>query len=250
MVSKWAFEGLAVNQFKNNKFNKQFYYVDKDLKQASFRKNFWLTSLKDKVNYLKRHKDNKDHLEEIENGLKLLSNEIRKENQLNSEIQYDKTENITIENLNQDLINSLSAYISDLNSYYIEEYNYYSNKKDKLLKLVQLTDEKKEAYIEMKNDYTNESLEDLVTNKNDFDKIIEWKNELIQRADPIYKDPNGFRSHFLAPSKKLFGVNLTTFSANMMVIWLISIGLAISLYYDALRKGLEVLGRIFKKKKY
>ncbi|MCB0801933.1 MAG: ATP-binding cassette domain-containing protein, partial [Flavobacteriales bacterium] len=47
MASKWAFEALSVNQFKNNKFNQQFYFIDKDLKNASFKKNFWLTRIKD-----------------------------------------------------------------------------------------------------------------------------------------------------------------------------------------------------------
>jgi hypothetical protein len=85
--------------------------------------------------------------------------------------------------------------------------------------------------------------------QNNLDKIIEWHGELIQRADPIYKDPQGFRAHFLAPSKKLFGTYITTFSANLMVLWGFSIALAITLYFDALRKAIEWLGEIFKRKK-
>ena len=89
-----------------------------------------------------------------------------------------------------------------------------------------------------------------MTNKNELEKVIEWHGELIQRSDPIYKDPQGFRAHYLAPSKKLFGRYITTFSANVMVLWLFSITLAITLYFDALRKLIDFLGTIFKKKKF
>jgi ABC-type multidrug transport system ATPase subunit len=249
MVSKWAFEGLSVNQFKNNKFNKQFYFLDKDLKKASFRKNFWLTRLKDQVNFLKRHIKNPENLEEVTKSIKIIHNEIKKENARNEEIQFNKVELINSENINNDLISSMNEYLSELNDFYIDEYNYYSEKKDELLIELNSTEESKAEFIKMKNDYTNESLENLVTNKNDLDKIIEWDNELIQRADPIYKDPNGFRAHFLAPSKKLFGSNITTFSANVLVIWMFCFVLAITLYFDGLRRLLNKLGNLFSKKK-
>lgn len=250
MVSKWAFEGLSVNQFKNNKFNQQFYHLNKDLKQSSFKKNFWLTRLKDEVNFLKRHVNNPENIDEVENAIKLLHNEILKENEKNEEVSYENITEINIGNINSELINSINSYLSLLNDYYIDEYNYYSTKKDELIIELNSTDEAKEKFIQMKNDYTNESLENLLTNKNDLDKIIEWENELIQRADPIYKNPDGFRAHFLAPSKKLFGSYITTFSANLLVIWSFCIALAISLYYDGLRKALEFLGGLFKKKSY
>jgi ABC-type multidrug transport system ATPase subunit len=46
MVSRWAFEALAVNQFKENKFEKDFYIYDKAMSIASFKKNFWVSSMR------------------------------------------------------------------------------------------------------------------------------------------------------------------------------------------------------------
>jgi len=243
MASKWAFEALSVNQFKNNAFNKEFYPIDKDIKQASFRKNFWLSRLEDRLNFAKRSLKIQDTSKRVQDTKILLYNEIRKENERNPAIAFEQLEDIK-ENLNSETINALKQHLEELNIHYIEEYNKYNKEKD--LKLIDLnkTKEDKERFVELKNKYTNESLENLVTNKNDLNKIIEWKNELIQRSDPIYKNPEGFRAHFLAPTKKLFGVYLTTFSANMMVLWAFCIFLAITLYYDGLRKLLEMLGKI------
>ncbi len=250
MVSKWSFEALAVKQFKDNKFNKNFFYIDKDIKTASYRKNFWLSRLKDRLNFILREYNNEAEQENITNGVKLLYNEIAKENARNSEFQFEKLESLNAEKPSKEVISEVSDYFSDLNQYYIKTYNNFNDEKDQLLIEMNNTPEKKAAFNELKDDYSNESLEALMTNKNDLNKIIEWENELIQRADPVYKDPEGFRSHFLASSKKLFGSYITTFSANLMVIWCFSIFLAITLYYDALRKLLDTVGKLFKKKKY
>ncbi|KAA3650957.1 MAG: ATP-binding cassette domain-containing protein [Bacteroidetes bacterium] len=250
MASKWAFEALSVNQFKNNKFNQQFYFIDKDLKNASFKKNFWLTRIKDKLNFIIRNKKNTEAQEELNNAYLLLANEFSKENEQNSQIQFPDIESLTVENMSEEQLSAISDYINELSDYYIDKYNHYSDVKDELLIKLNKTDEDKALFIKMKNEYTNESLENLLTNKNDLDKIIEWDNELIQRADPIYKDPIGFRAHFLAPSKKLFGTNITTFSANLLVLWFFSIVLAITLYYDVLRKLLDFIGNLFNKKSY
>ena len=250
MVSKWSFEALAVKQFKDNKFNKNFFYIDKDIKTASYRKNFWLSRLKDRLNFILREYNNEAEQENITNGVKLLYNEIAKENTRNSEFQFEKPESLNAEKPSKEVLSEVSDYFSDLNQYYIKTYNNFNDEKDQLLIEMNNTPEKKAAFNELKDDYSNESLEALMTNKNDLNKIIEWENELIQRADPVYKDPEGFRSHFLASSKKLFGSYITTFSANLMVIWCFSIFLAITLYYDALRKLLDTVGKLFKKKKY
>src|SRR5690606_12910034 len=65
MASKWAFEALAVYQFKNNDFNQQFYYIDKDIKTAGFRKNFWLSRLRDRFNFVEQNLKNENKKEEV-----------------------------------------------------------------------------------------------------------------------------------------------------------------------------------------
>ena len=250
MASKWAFEALAVYQFKNNEFNEQFYYIDKDIKTTSYRKNFWLSRLRDRLNFVERNINNDEKEKEVIDALNLLQNEVRKENNRNTELQFNAIEDLNKDKVNRELLNTLDSYLDNLNDYYISEYKRFNDEKDQLLIELNSTEEKKKKFVQLKNDYTNESLENLVTNKNELEKVIEWHGELIQRSDPIYKDPQGFRAHYLAPSKKLFGRYITTFSANVMVLWLFSITLAITLYFDALRKLIDFLGTIFKKKKF
>ena len=250
MVSKWAFEALAVNQFKENKFNQNFFYIDKDIKTTSFRKNFWLTRLRDRLNQIDKELNNTDKSESVRNSTELLYNEIRKENGRNDEFQFENVEALNAKKPTEELLQEVSDYFSDLNTYYIQQYNHFNDEKDELIIEMNNTEEKKAEFLELKNEYTNESLEALVTNKNDLNRIIEWENHLIQRADPVYKDPISFRTHFLSSSKLLFGHYITTFSANLLVIWGFSIFLAITLYYDALRNLITGIGKLFKRDKY
>lgn len=46
MVSRWAFEALAINQFKENEYEKDYYVLDKAMSIANYKKNFWISSMK------------------------------------------------------------------------------------------------------------------------------------------------------------------------------------------------------------
>jgi ABC transport system ATP-binding/permease protein len=101
----------------------------------------------------------------------------------------------------------------------------------------------------MQDQHYNESLEDFSTNKNDLKKIVEFEGELVQKSNLVYLSPEGgfFDAHFYAPHKNLFGLRLTTLSANIMMIWFLTILMAILLYFDGLKKGLDKIESIFNK---
>ena len=49
MASRWAFEALAVKQFKDNEFNKNLYKYDKALSIATYKKDYWLAEFAKKI---------------------------------------------------------------------------------------------------------------------------------------------------------------------------------------------------------
>lgn len=231
MASKWAFEALAVNQFKNNHFNKELFHYDQDIENAGYKKNFWLSRLKNHYNTLKLDISN-NNFEKDNNSLTLLYNEIKKENDQNNEVQFEQIEALESGDLNDKILDDLNVYFNDLNYYYIELYKKYQTQKDKLLIKLNDSREKKEQFVALQNKYTNKSLETLVTNKNELEKIIEFKGEIYQKSNPIYMEPKGFRTHFLSSSKIIFGSKVTTFSVNVMVLWGFTLFFIITLYMD------------------
>lgn len=243
MTSRWAFEALAVNQFKNNQFEKRFYPYDKELRRADFKKNFWLSKLREKVGNCYSHIQDESKKEQIIQDLQLLKYEIQKELNRNKDIRFNSIEKLSYPVSNETL-NEVSKFLKEVNDYYIKKYNYANDKKDELVLSLNKNEQAKEAFIKLKDEYTNDALSDLVTNKSEFNKILEKGERLYQRADPVYLDPDGFRAHFFAPRKKLFGTYLSTFTVNLFVIWMMSLALFITLYFEVFRKVLGMLEKV------
>ena len=87
------------------------------------------------------------------------------------------------------------------------------------------------------------------------DRIIEYNGELIQQINPIFNEPKNplhffdYRAQFFAPTKYFAGTYLSTYTFNLIVIWFMTILLYVTLYFEALRKGLNKLSKInFSKK--
>ena len=254
MASRWSFEALAVNQFMENEYEKLFYPYDQKMKEANFKKNFWIAALKAKIgrlnNWLKDKSKNTN--EEIERDLETIRNEMEKENNTSHGLTFDIIDKFTIENLDADALDEFSLHLSTLHKIYIKQYNDNSDIKDRIIMDHESTEEEKAKFIELRNNYENESLSDLVTNKTEFYQITEFDGHLIQRADPVFQIPTGMGSHFYAPEKNLFGKRMSTKSANILVLWIMSVALMISLYFDVFLKLLNLFGKLnfFSKKEF
>jgi ABC-type multidrug transport system ATPase subunit/uncharacterized tellurite resistance protein B-like protein len=248
MASRWAFEALAVNQFKANKYERKFYKYDKILSNAGFKKDFWIPKIREKINACENNYNKPELRNQFENDLALLRNELSIEKEINPEVEMNFLDKLTPEQFNnKELFDYAKTYVDKLQKHYIRQYNKASDERDNLISKYNKTPEDKEKFIALKNSYENDNLSDLVKNKNEFNKIIEKNNELIQRADPVFLDPvksSGVRSHFFAPRKKLFGKYVDTYWVNIMVIWGMSLILAITLYFDLLKKLLDSIEKI------
>lgn len=243
MASRWAFEALAVNQFKNNEYKSDFYAFDKVMSIADFKKNFWIPKLRAKVDKCESNFINPLHKEETAQDLLMLKKELVKELEfLGNKIKFGAVEKLEIGKFDAKVAADLKNFINQLNSYYIKKYNTASSQKDKIIASQNQTQEAKEKFLRLKNRYENESLNDLVTNHNEIDKILEKDGELIQRADPVFLDPiesNLGRAHFFAPRKLFLGLYYDTYWYNFCVLWAMSLILVITLYFDVFKKMLD-----------
>lgn len=252
MASRWSFEALAVNQFMNNDYESIFYEYDQQMSEANYKKNFWIPALKAKVGTLQQWLRDPATVEEskVEEDLRLIRNEVSEENKLLAdELTFDELESFTIEELGAANLQQFSNFLSTLNKVYVRQYNSNSDAKDALIR------EKQEAsgddaFTSLRNSYENEYLTDLVTNKNEFNQITEFDGHLIQRADPVFNIPDSFRCHFYAPKKNFFGTMVDTIWINILVLWIMCTLLAVTLYFDAFKRLMDVFSniRIFRPK--
>ncbi len=247
MASRWAFEALSVKQFKDNKFEKMFYKDDKIMSISKYKKNFLLPKISAKIGLIENDLLKGDITEKTKHNLRLLESELNAEKAKNRNFKYEIGNKLKPININSETLNEVKNEVSDLNKFYIKAFNLAAAKKDKLIQKFQSQKDGKEKFNILKRRYENLALTDLVTNKKDLKFILELDNKLIQRTDPIFIDPDGFRAHFYAPTKVVFGKRLDTYWANLLVIWAMSIVLGITLYFDLFKKVLGLLERIFTK---
>jgi len=241
MTARWGYEALAVYQFKENKYDRQFYQWNKIMSMADFRKNYWITHLNRKLDEIESNIDHPESKQKVENDLQLLRNEIGKENQRNRQVAFAFIDSLVPGHVTPRIMEEARSYLRLLNTYYIRLSNKANEEKDKLISSLQRTPEMKESFQWLKRRHANEALEEFVTNKNETDRILEYKNHLYQKINPIYLDPESrfIKAHFYAPRKMVFGRYIDTIWVNIGVIWFMTIILYLMLYFRLLKKLLD-----------
>ena len=282
MASRWAYEALAVTQFKDNKYQKQFYKDEKGKKFANWKKDYWIDEVNKAISYVELNHNVDSLKEENIMRLELVKNELQKEYEYIKRSSYFDKQDIPCEGcaelLSLEKIKAVSAeagddkrarkknlkkyfkpitgYLASLKDAYRSLFEAFNKKLDKRISELKDTPEKKYAFEEKYDNYMNDGLTNFVTNRNSTKKIIMKDGELINKYSPIHFDPDPnegfFGAHFYAPKKYFFGKAIGTKTANLIVIWFMSLILCIMLYFNALRFLIEGLGKIpskFKRKK-
>ena len=245
MTSRWAFEALTVNQFVNNAYEKQIYTYEKEISNCNFKKVYWFSKMNNLI----------DPSSNSINRESLIKSELRREMQQTPAIQFENVNKITIGTLDTKIKTELKEYLGKLKKYYSDRYDIAVRSKDEWMAKFQETESGKAQYKALLNNYQNTKVEDLVKNvSTDLDAVVEENGELIATTDPIFRDGSNHhfvRSHFFAPQKNVFGNLYDTYWVNILVIWGMSLLLWITLYFDTLKKLLEIFGSlpsIFKNK--
>jgi ABC-type multidrug transport system ATPase subunit len=288
MASRWAFEALAVTQFKDNDYEVAFYEYDKRMSFANWKKDQWVSNVQTKLKDVNRYVSNQINDEQkrmlVIQQIEIIKHEIQKEIKHNHSISYSglpalkiQISLLNLQNFNSSIYNSITEYLSICKDKYKEIYKINESKRDnaqqaffkpnsqfikqldknkelgfidskehrKLKRL--MTKLKDENFKDFRNKYKNKALEDFVTNSNTLNFTDEDGLSIIQKADPIYLDPydfNYFKAHFYSPSKKIFGYYIDTYYANLIVIWLMTIFLTFTLYFDSLKWILDITSKL------
>jgi ABC-type multidrug transport system ATPase subunit len=249
MVARWAYEAMAVYQFKNNDFEKQFFPYDRDRKYYAWKKDYWLKELKNRSTDAQKFIGQESAKAQLTSNLLILRNELTAECQRIPEFSIQQLDMLQPEIATVQALKEIDTVLTTLDRYYIDNYNEVNDRKEMLIAELTASPEQRTAYLRQQDACFNESLEDFVTNKNDLKKIVESDGVLIQKQNPVFLDPTGgfFNAHYYAPSKVLFGQRISTLSANVLVIWVMTALLAILLAFDGLKKFLDFTARIGKK---
>ncbi|MBK6943300.1 MAG: ATP-binding cassette domain-containing protein [Flavobacteriales bacterium] len=244
MASRWAYEGLAVTQFMDNEYERNFYALDQRMKTANWKKDLWVRELQNSVGNVRRGLDG--HMENLNMAyeLELLRGELTKETERLNGFSVPDLQKLDPEHVTQGALDRVDESLNILTEHYRWTYKSAESLKEERIAKMTGTPEAREAYFELLDQYRNESLADIVTNKNDVNVIVSYKGELVQKNDPVYLEPvkaGLFGAQFYAPAKYVFGFRIPTLWANTFVLWLMSLLLAIALKFEIFPKLMHLI---------
>lgn len=253
MASRWAYEALAVDQFINNDYESAYYEYEKNESMADFKTAFITDELRKKNSFVMENFESKnDSIQAlVKKDLSIIQKTLDGEKGL-EEINVFKQ--FSLENYSKKIGAGLITYIDQYQKNYQNIYNESVKMREAKMDWMQ-ANRYNQPIIGIKNQNYNESLSDLVKNVSTKERLLEYEGQLIQQINPIFQNPKpthslDYRTAFFVPEKSFVGLSFTTFSFNLIVIWTMSLGLYITLYFELLKRIIQSFDGInFSKKK-
>lgn len=233
MPTRWTYEALIVTQFKDNRYSRvaydrngdTYYMLQKTISESEFNKVHRLKVLREALETtLFEYRSNPSYLRDNNNPLLrrtetqftklvLLKNEVSDMPRFGV-LPFSLAFELTPEGFNPGVADSLSVWLSYAEKHFAAVSNYASDRRDRFYSL----NEMKLQDLEKK--YYNYKLLEIVTKPYERNKYIIYRDRIVQNADPVYlepekKGPLGFRTHFYAPAKYIFGNRVDTFPFNI-----------------------------------
>src|SRR5260221_663668 len=248
MASRWAYEAMAVYQFKNNEYEAPYYNYEQEQAKADFKTAYLIDELKKRNRFVLEYFESKnDSIKKL--VVKNLA--ILRDNLLNEPYRpgFEKA------NIEEDFSSAkyskvrgmmLESYFEDYRSHYQKIYNDNVNLIEKKMAFYEKSGIK---VNDEKNAYYNESLSDLVKNVSVKERLLEYEGQLIQQINPIFQDPKpssilDYRTAFFVPEKTLFGMSISTFVFDILVVWAMALLCYVALYLEWLRRIVEFFGNV------
>ncbi len=246
MTARWAYEALAVTQYKSNRYQQKFFDVEQIESYANYKQVYYIpeliTVLDESIKLSEATTGNSKDL--LEDNINLIKNEIKNETGMFSDVIPVDIELLSASTFNSGVAEEIRSYLDRLDEKYITIFNAATRKKNNLIREEQEGEGGEERYMKLYDSYYNDFLADIVKKTTSKNKIMRDGGRIIQLYEPVYQDPEknlfSLRAHFFAPYKYLFGLKIDTLYFDLIIIWLMSIVFYITLYFDALKKSLEI----------
>lgn len=236
MPTRWTYEGIIVNQFKNNNFQSHLFNLEKSESKLSFLLNVKLPLLENKIENLVYHIS--DHKTDPNSELVLLNHELIDI----LRIYNDPGINPEIKEFNKDTLERYSNFFASVKKQISSDILILQLKKDSVFESIENTNSK-QSLQELKKLNTNRTLYSLISRRQELREYIISGNRIIQLVDPVYQEPvhKLGRTHFYAASKKIGNSQISTIAYNILICLIYIISLFVILIFELPKKIVNLL---------
>ncbi|MEA3461789.1 MAG: ATP-binding cassette domain-containing protein, partial [Bacteroidota bacterium] len=185
MTSRWAYEALAVDQFKKNKYERIFFDIKQQYSAADYLEAYLVNILKINLDELDQSKSYGADPETIQADLHILYEQLAEMGKLIPELAPYEPRQSDIEPFSDSTKLSIENYlirVQELERRIRGETKLVQTETDNAL----INELGVEGYSTFRNKYHNKSLEDLVLNRSAGDRVVEKEDRLIRKYKPAY----------------------------------------------------------------
>ncbi len=238
ITSRWSYEALMVTQFKHNAYERNFFEVDKQISDATYYSSSYYDRMWAMLRFNLDSLENEKANRKLVSNFAILRNEFKKLEKLTS-IDARFVKSLSKESYSKAVFDSAVAYLYNYVKYpSLQRLNQLRLQRDQIFySLVKKLGSEQEVY-KFKQQYHNKRVANIVLNRNELKEIVVQDNELIRIYQPVFKSPESScgRAHFYAPFKKVGPYIIDTMWFNVMVIWLMTLILYLTLITEFFRK--------------
>ncbi len=239
MTSRWSYEALAVNEFANNEYRENIFALEREKNICGFKAFYWCPEVEKYSNsFEKTEDDNKKQeyrlilqtaLPDIQETVKVPSDSLQK-------IQTHLSEGKGLA--------VYRYYLSKTHDYYAQGHSEVTSELDNEYEaMLQRFDGDNDELSRYRDQYVNKSLERIVRDKFSLQKTHLIDHRIVQGDEPVFRAPfyhNG-SAHFYASYKQIGDLRINTVLFNIIIVWIFTGLLMVSLYFDLLRKFLAYI---------
>jgi hypothetical protein len=243
MASRWAYEALAVEQFRNNKYEANFYEYEKAESDYTYCSNYWIPELLNRLENCRTNIEVPERAGYFKKELSLFQSELQSLSDHLNVSGFKEEPKLIPGTFNDSVAQNATNYLKHLRSISSKLLNRAIDEKDERTLKIEIAFKGHNNVVAFKEKYHNTALADQLLNKTEPDKIIELKGHLYRKFEPVFNLPElkTGRAHFYAPKKKIGNMFFDTFWFNIFVIWSMSIVFYFALVFNVLRKLISKL---------
>jgi hypothetical protein len=200
MVSRWAYEGLATDQFKNNDYEQAYFNIEKQKENAAYRQDWWYEKLDNQYNKAKDLLDSgraaNDALIKLDAFFKSEFTGLKEEYPM---IHFTDMANMDLATSKQSFLTSCKTNMDSIKKYFARVYDKATVTKEHLDHYLINRFGSVEELKNFENTNSNKRLRDIVTNNTDEkEKAVLTQDGIIRKFEPVYIEWKG-RGLFSAP---------------------------------------------------
>ena len=240
MASRWAYEALAVAQFRYNAYEKNFFEVNQEISKNSVNRSFLVPEL---ISINRRLLNDTSSWNSSTQNFNILRTELNKLSEVHGLMTFPSVSRIQPKRYSSSIGERVDSYLKSAKTFFAKGYLKATAKKDSIYEGL-VNEMGKDTFLALEKKHNNEYLENLLMNTSQLDMVYRGEDQLIQKKDPVLMRPYSHmgRAHFYAPYKIIGNWEIPTFFFNLLFLWAMTFFLYVTLLHNSLEKLIKFFG--------